>query len=192
MPDRTRPDLAALIAEAKAQWEARTDDERRAMLAAQAASWVRGERGLDRDEAADPTPHHRRSPMEHERDAGPDLPPEVVERIKAEVMTLETPYGLCVFAEDYAELRARAELAEAEAAAEFSRGYLIACCNLVNLHDQPEVAFDVLREMNLTRQQVKAMGLSEYDARALREIEKARGSNSVYAIDPASVIKKGE
>ena len=47
-------DLTQLIEEAKAKVEAMTPDERRAMYAAQRASWVRGEMamGSDSDEAA--------------------------------------------------------------------------------------------------------------------------------------------
>lgn len=61
----------------------------------------------------DPTPPHKRSPMEHERD---DLTPEAVERIKAEVMTLETLDGLWVTAEDYAALSAERDALRAEVA----------------------------------------------------------------------------
>jgi hypothetical protein len=42
-----------------------------------------------------------------------DLTPEQIEQINAEVMCLETPYGMWVTAEDYAALLARAEVAEA-------------------------------------------------------------------------------
>ena len=56
----------------------------------------------------------------------------------------------------------------------FSNGYLLACCNLVNLHDRPELANDVLGEAGITQAEVKAMDLSEYDARALAKIREAR------------------
>ncbi|WP_312529623.1 hypothetical protein [Paracoccus sp. (in: a-proteobacteria)] len=91
-----------------------------------------------------------------------------------------------------ADLQARAEKAEAERDAaeerEFNRGYLIACCNLTNLHDMPEVGFDVLRELGLRKAQVDGFGLSEYDAEALRNIEKGRGG-SVYADNAIAKLK---
>lgn len=90
--------------------------------------------------------------------------------------------------------KARAEKAEAERDAaeerEFNRGYLIACCNLTNLHDMPEVGFDVLRELGLSKAQVDGFGLSEYDTEALRNIEKSR-SGSVY-VDDAHAKLKGD
>jgi hypothetical protein len=62
---------------------------------------------------------------------------------------------------------------EAEEAA-WKNGYLIACCNLANMHDRPSLAADVLAEAGITEAEAEAMGLSEYDARALAEIRKAR------------------
>jgi hypothetical protein len=60
----------------------------------------------------DPCPPEKRSPMEHDRD---ELTPERIERLKAEVMTLETPYGLWVTAEDYVALSADRDALLAEA-----------------------------------------------------------------------------
>jgi hypothetical protein len=56
----------------------------------------------------------------------------------------------------------------------FKTGYLLACCNLHNLHDQPTMARDVLAEASITTADVKAMDLSEYDIKALREIRDTR------------------
>lgn len=70
----------------------------------------------------------------------------------------------------------------AEAQRAFLHGYLIACCNLQNLHDAPGMAADVLAEASITRADVRAMGLSEYDAKALREIRKGRGEDPIRAI----------
>jgi hypothetical protein len=61
----------------------------------------------------DPCPPEKRSPMEHDRDA---VSPERIERLKAEVMTLETPYGLWVTAEDYVALSAERDALRAEVA----------------------------------------------------------------------------
>ena len=59
----------------------------------------------------------------------------------------------------------------------FKAGYLIACCNLVNLHDRPELAHDVLAEGSITQADVDAMDISDYDAAALRLIRTSRPSN---------------
>lgn len=67
-------------------------------------------------------------------------------------------------------------MTEAETLA-FKTGYLIACCNLVNLHDEPCIASDVLAEAGITTADVRAMDLCEYDAKALRAIRKARPSH---------------
>jgi hypothetical protein len=59
----------------------------------------------------DPCPPEKRSPLEHEHG---ELTPERIERLKAEVMTLETPYGLWVTAEDYVALSAERDALRAE------------------------------------------------------------------------------
>ncbi|MFD1330778.1 ClpX C4-type zinc finger protein [Methylopila musalis] len=66
------------------------------------------------------------------------------------------------------------------AEAEFNRGYVIACCNLVNLFDQPVYAFDLLAALGVTKQQVRAMDLAGYDEAALRKIEQGSGGDSPY------------
>lgn len=65
------------------------------------------------------------------------------------------------------------EMTEAEEAA-WKNGYLIACCNLANMHGTPCIASDVLAEAGISPAEVKAMDLSDYDKRALREIRRAR------------------
>jgi len=64
-------------------------------------------------------------------------------------------------------------MTNAEKAA-FNNGYLLACCNLANMHDRPCLAADVLAEAGITEADVKAMDLSEYDAGALEKIRNAR------------------
>lgn len=59
----------------------------------------------------------------------------------------------------------------------FNAGYVLACCNLQNLHDEPTIAADVLREIGISRSQVRDMGLSEYDMSALREILKSTSNH---------------
>lgn len=73
--------------------------------------------------------------------------------------------------------------------AAFNHGYVLACCNIANLHDEPSIAFDVLRELGITKAEVKAMELCDYDAKALCKIERSRGNSSLYekAKSPAPV-----
>ena len=61
----------------------------------------------------------------------------------------------------------------------FNRGYLIACCNLQNMHYEASIASDVLAEIGVTQSEVDAMDLCEYDAAALVEIRKARGDDPI-------------
>ena len=55
---------------------------------------------------------------------------------------------------------------------EFKRGYMLACCNLVNMHDEPTIGAEVLAAADITKADVKAMDLTDYDATALREMRK--------------------
>lgn len=66
-----------------------------------------------------------------------------------------------------------ADMTEAETLA-FKTGYLLACCNLRHLHDEPGMAYDILAEAGITQAEVDAMDLSEYDARALKAIRRGR------------------
>lgn len=74
----------------------------------------------------------------------------------------------------------RLEAAEAETKRQFNVGYILACCNLTNLHDEPCMSFDVLEQLGISRAEVKAMNLSEYDTKALRKIERSCPSRSLY------------
>lgn len=76
--------------------------------------------------------------------------------------------------------------------AAFNHGYVLACCNIANLHDEPSIAFDVLRELGITKAEVKAMELCDYDAKALCKIERSRGNSSLYekAKSPAPVSRE--
>ncbi|RWR30523.1 hypothetical protein D2T29_12695 [Sinirhodobacter populi] len=71
-------------------------------------------------------------------------------------------------------------MTDAEKAA-FNHGYLIACCNIENLHKEGPIAADVLAEAGISSAEVKAMNLSEYDARALRSIRKARSVDPIVS-----------
>lgn len=59
---------------------------------------------------------------------------------------------------------------------DFNVGYVLACANLVNLHDQPGMAADVMAQAGISWAEVKRMGLSEYDMRALRLIRQEKAS----------------
>ncbi len=88
-------------------------------------------------------------------------------------------YELKIAERDVSLQALETQLAAAEKIA-FEHGYVLACCNIVNLHDEPTIAHDALSELGVTRQAVKAMNLSEFDMKALRKIE--RGSaGSPYA-----------
>lgn len=61
----------------------------------------------------------------------------------------------------------------------FNAGYLIACCNIANMHNEECIASDVLSQAGITEAEVKALDLSEYDANALVEIRKARSEDPI-------------
>lgn len=54
---------------------------------------------------------------------------------------------------------------------EFEVGYAMACANVVNTHDEPTIASDVLLELGKTRQEIlKGFDWAEYDQKAFQEI----------------------
>lgn len=59
----------------------------------------------------------------------------------------------------------------------FNTGYVIALCNLQNLHGSSECAHDVLSELGVTRREIAEMDLSDYDKAALRKIERGRAES---------------
>ncbi|MGV0879479.1 hypothetical protein V6767_20300 [Martelella sp. FLE1502] len=71
-------------------------------------------------------------------------------------------------------------------ALEYKRGYLIACCNLMNLHHDAPIAADVLAQCGITQADVDAMDLTEYDATALTAIRvKGRNFDPIERLDRA-------
>ncbi len=72
------------------------------------------------------------------------------------------------------QLEAENARLKAEREIEFQRGYTIACCNLEGLHGCSEVAFDVFSQAGVTRDEIARMDLTDYDLKALAEIEKGR------------------
>jgi hypothetical protein len=77
-------------------------------------------------------------------------------------------------------LRKRVAELEREKRDAFNHGYVIACCNISNLHNDEVIAHDVLANLGVAKHEVVAMDLSEYDLTALKKIEKCR-SQSPYA-----------
>lgn len=61
----------------------------------------------------------------------------------------------------------------------FNAGYLIACCNIYNMHNEEGIASDILNELGITEDEVKALDLTEYDAKALVEIRKAQSTDPI-------------
>mgnify|MGYP006945864989 CR=1 FL=1 len=59
----------------------------------------------------------------------------------------------------------------------FDQGYVIACCNIVNLHNDDCVAADVFIEGSATMKDALSWGLTEYDLRALKQMREARPRN---------------
>jgi len=53
---------------------------------------------------------------------------------------------------------------------EWKRGYLIACCNIQNLHCETTIAEDVLHEAHISQSDVDTMDLAGYDEEALATI----------------------
>ncbi len=97
---------------------------------------------------------------------------DIVERLRYAANHALGPGGLtsplvCEAADEIERLRQTA----------FNTGYLIACCNLTNMHDQPCLASDVLAEAGITAANVAEMDLTEYDLRALEKIRTARALN---------------
>lgn len=61
----------------------------------------------------------------------------------------------------------------------FYNGYLLACCNLANLHDRPCLASDILAEAGMTEADIAEMDLCEYDIKALESIRTARRDDPI-------------
>lgn len=70
---------------------------------------------------------------------------------------------------------------KAHGEAELRRGYLIACCNIENLHGETDIAADVLIECPITQEDVDRMDLSDYDAEALERIRASRAEDPIGA-----------
>lgn len=113
--------------------------------------------------------HDRYAAMEYGWDQAVE---RCIERIPEELYTHPA---------NVAALEARVKVLEAEKIHEFNRGYVIACCNTSNLHNEPTIACDVLAELDISEDDIQRMDLAEYDATALAEIRKQRKEDPVRA-----------
>jgi hypothetical protein len=62
---------------------------------------------------------------------------------------------------------------------EFARGYVIACCNLSNLHREPSMAREIFFQLGVTKAEIERMDLSEYDLKAVKKMNEAGGAELV-------------
>jgi len=61
---------------------------------------------------------------------------------------------------------------------EFETGYVMACANMQNLHDEPNIASDALLELGRTKSEIlSGFEWSEYDRDALKTIFDQSGSD---------------
>jgi hypothetical protein len=79
-------------------------------------------------------------------------------------------------------LAARVKKLEDENARQFTAGYVLACCNMQHMHGAEDIAADVLGELRLTTTDLGALDLSEYDAKALSIIRRARNDDPILAL----------
>lgn len=64
---------------------------------------------------------------------------------------------------------------------DFAHGYLIAVANLINLHDEPTAAADLLGEAGYVMADVEALGLSDYDLDAFRKLRNEPHARDFFA-----------
>ena len=72
----------------------------------------------------------------------------------------------------------------------FTHGYLIATANLINLHDQPTMAEDMLRELGETEGILKRLDLCDYDAKPLRKCFRNISARDKYDRERAHLLKE--
>lgn len=74
----------------------------------------------------------------------------------------------------------------------FTHGYLIAVSNLINLHDEPTIAEDVLRELGETEAVIKRLDLCEYDAKPLRKLFREIKRREKYELRRAMIAERNK
>ncbi len=63
---------------------------------------------------------------------------------------------------------------------EFERGYVIACCNLINMHGADTHSVDLFSALGITKAKIKRMNLTDYDMSALADLEQYCGADRMY------------
>ncbi|MBN8241742.1 hypothetical protein JF546_01800 [Nitratireductor aquimarinus] len=71
---------------------------------------------------------------------------------------------------------------------DFERGYVIACANLMALHDNEVIAADVLRELGIHWSKIARAGLCDCDIDALRKL-RGYNDNPVFVDERAAAIR---
>lgn len=98
---------------------------------------------------------------------------DLIERLRDYQPCLNPETAICdrptVDAAADAISRLEREKAEAEKRA-FNHGYLIATANIMNLHGEEVIAGDVLDQLGVSADEIRAMDLSEYDMDALEPL----------------------
>ncbi|KFL89050.1 hypothetical protein AmDm5_1849 [Acetobacter malorum] len=90
-----------------------------------------------------------------------------------------TDYAQAALAAAQAEIVRLKEAAQHSKREQFNAGYLLACCNISNMHNEESIASDILAEAGITEEEVKSLDLSEYDATALVKIREARNTDPI-------------
>lgn len=58
---------------------------------------------------------------------------------------------------------------------EFNRGYILACCNIQNILDQPGVGWEAINQLNISQTEIDKLDLSERDQKILEKIRLSKG-----------------
>ena len=63
---------------------------------------------------------------------------------------------------------------------EFNRGYVLACANIVNLHGADVAVMEGFAQLGISKAELKALDLCEYDQRAIDALEDYFGADKLY------------
>ncbi|MFK4060774.1 hypothetical protein [Brucella anthropi] len=70
---------------------------------------------------------------------------------------------------------------------EFNRGYVLACANIVNLHGADVAVMEGFAQLGISKAELKALDLCDYDQRAIDALEDYFGAEKLYRTSaPAS------
>ncbi len=67
---------------------------------------------------------------------------------------------------------------------EFNRGYVLACANIVNLHGADVAVMEGFAQLGISKAELKALDLCEYDQRAIDALEDYFGADKLYRTSP--------